>query len=248
MSLLFIYIAAALLVAVYYVAGPVLVYRRFKAATERDFFPFTTGEIESCTDDVFAERVAAVTGLGFVPVAHFHSPSGQSKIYTSVLFNYDTGEIANVTEISGLVEGPTPTPYRTHYVEFGTEYTDGYEINTNNCETLRVLEHPDKEIVALPGLNDVKKHYAVHRSLSADRLVKKPLPAPENVVRELHDSVSRTHQRFCDAGYFRLDASGDHYRPTVKGAIVMSYKLMWPMASIRKSRIRRRADQLIARV
>ena len=46
------------------------------------------------------------------------------------------------------------------------------------------------------------------------------------------------------AGRMRLDAAAGVYRPTLKGAYLMTWGLMWPMKAVRQWQMRNRSQAL----
>jgi hypothetical protein len=57
--------------------------------------------------------------------------------------------------------------------------------------------------------------------------------------------TNRERARFKECGYFYLDPEADCYRPTWKGAVLLTWKLLWPVSAIRRARIRRHAEALL---
>jgi hypothetical protein len=49
-------------------------------------------------------------------------------------------------------------------------------------------------------------------------------------------------------GYYRWDEAGQAFRPTWKGALLMTWKLLPPFRQVRESRMRRRSDRLMKEV
>jgi len=70
-----------------------------------------------------------------------------------------------------------------------------------------------------------------------------PVPLREGLVDYLVESVKREHRAQDQAGYFRL--SGAHYVPTLKGALIMTWKLLPPLSWHLKSKRDREARALL---
>jgi len=135
------------------------------------------------------------------------------------------------------------------YTEFSTSFDDETEVGTNNSSELPGYEcGPWKTLIQLPSCRDISFLYRVHRvalakygGLSRPRVIPDSLIASflsEEILRELHEQEER--------GYFFLDAMEGKYRPTFKGAFLMTWKLMWPLKPIREVLHSWRARKLLA--
>ena len=108
---------------------------------------------------------------------------------------------------------------------------------------------PEKQIFRLPHLTNLKHLYEVHRALTGQRLgVKKRLPLPGQEVDELIDGMKRDLAREEAFGRMALDASGEWYHPTMRGAIRGTLMLIWPVGMLRRMLQRRRGVRLAAEV
>src|SRR5215203_6120999 len=128
-----------------------------------------------------------------------------------------------------------------------TEFEDGPEIDTNNAPLPAILSPVlQKQVHSLPGIDDAATLYKVHRYLTSDvRGPVKPLPSKYRIAESMEIESVRTLRRQVEAGYFYLDKSRGTYRPTAVGAVLMSWKLLWPVGMIRAALMRRNAARLV---
>ena len=111
------------------------------------------------------------------------------------------------------------------------------------------MKVPEKQIFRLPHLTNLQHLYEVHRALTGQRLgANKRLALPGQEVRELIDGMKLDLAREAAFGRIALDASGEWYRPTMRGAIHSTLMLIWPIGMLRRKLQRRRGVRLAAEV
>lgn len=245
MSLSFILLITFLALIAPHVVGPILVYLMQRTPLLKEFYSLTDDEIASCTDSDFALRSAAVTALGFTPMENLQSISPGSKIFTTVFYNFSTLEAANVTEISAFRNESEVGATRVHYVEFCSSYDNDLEVNTNNSTQSTVFcRLPERQNHSLPTIVDPAVLYAIHRNFTSGIAAsRKPLPAGP-IEGEVQQEWGRVLRRQAEVGYFKYDESDQTFRPTAKGAILMSWKLIWPVGAIRRMQARSESERL----
>jgi hypothetical protein len=90
-------------------------------------------------------------------------------------------------------------------------------------------------------------HQAVCRRLGSGQ---KLLPLDEqfggDAVRYMADSIVEELEAAVAAGYMRLDKAAGTYKPTPKGALLMTYGELWPMKGFRLRRRLQRERELLA--
>jgi hypothetical protein len=109
---------------------------------------------------------------------------------------------------------------------FQTRFDDGTEVVTaNNQITAGLPPVPGVTALWLPEVCDPQRlgdvHDQVRDSLGAG---KKRLPVGPDPVAFLEAGRERMHAHFVDTGYFYLDAADCVYRPTWKGAVLMTWR------------------------
>ena len=194
----------------------------------------------------FASRSAAeLAPLGFVAAAHLRSDTsnGRQLTHVSIWTNRTAGDMAEV--ISVRVSGAMASS-GSSLVTFITRYRDGTSIITSNSKTPGIFRRNPKELsLRVPTTSDVALMYRVHRA-RVGRLGRSRgqpvLPAAGSEIEDHQDRNTRTMVYQVDAGYYRIDQDAGVYRPTWKGAFLMTWKLVQPFKSIRMSRVRRASE------
>ncbi|XOF32580.1 MAG: DUF3592 domain-containing protein [Candidatus Electrothrix sp. YB6] len=135
--------------------------------------------------------------------------------------------------------------------EFGSEF-NGLDISTNNN-----LQHPfvfperqDAKKYSFPNISDPGELYTIHRLLlrrdAQDAAPKTVADGAE--LDEVKKGIIREMERNVVDGYHRFDTASDAYRPTVKGAILMTWKMIWPLENILRARHTRKMERVLREV
>src|SRR4029077_19945672 len=99
----------------------------------------------------------------------------------------------------------------------------------------------------LPEIEGPRRLYEIHQATIAafghDAVIRKPvIDDPATFLRtNFHNDVAK----FAESGYYYLNAKRGVYRLTWKGAILMSFKILWPFNWVRELRRRGQAARLL---
>ena len=90
----------------------------------------------------------------------------------------------------------------------------------------------------------------VHRAALEDFAPgrKGTLPAPGEERSKLAESMTKELTAAADAGHMYLDHASDVYRPTWKGAFLMTWKCILPGTAILRARMRRKVAPILSQV
>jgi hypothetical protein len=216
--------------------GPILVYQTQKSAPAPRFTQFRLDDPPMWLPASYRPCVEQMAEIGFEPVAHLYNAGNVTGTRTSLTFflNHDEMDQAVVAHI--IAEPHVAT----FYFEFATEFWDGGEMCTNNSPHPSIFAKlPDKVIYRVPHLQDPRRLDGVHKALVSRRpRVGKKMPPQGQEEDSLCQSMARDLRRQAETGYLYLDDSGEWFRPTVKGAILMTWRLAWPVDPLR-SRLQR---------
>ena len=199
------------------------------------------------------ESVAAISpqleSLGFTNRGHFRIsrsvPNGgahvtlfenrQSRQYAKLFSTFSTaGGTRKVTSTS---------------LAFSTEFDDGLTLVTANRKTQpltpRIRTHEGS--LAVPWIGNPRRLYEIHNACithfgnSASR-ADIPIKDPIDFLR---NSQLKETAKFAESGYYYLDEDARVYRPTWRGAILMTWKLLWPAKPIRAALASRRSARVL---
>jgi hypothetical protein len=240
---------AAGLVALPFVLGPVLVRYTQKFTPAPGVTPISPDEFGLPPDvrEYFDRAENELRAVGF--------SRGQCALVEGVvtgatavltLFDHSGGDdLAMVTVIYGFVEneGVRQVQLQTRYVEFQTEYTDGSVLNTNNSSEENAFpQNPRQTLYQLPQITNSADLYKAHCQGKQDLggRAKKPYAPAERRLEVVAEEMAKVFSRQLETGYLFLSPD-NYYRPTWIGAVRMTWKLSWPVVSVRRYLRRRRA-------
>jgi hypothetical protein len=238
---------AALLLAPYWL-GPLAVRLATRHPAQPAFEPYDASRHR--VPDwalAFADQMAAALGrVGFTAAERFVESTWARHVtsFVTVLMNARSRDGAMV---AAIYTSQTPAARRVGYAEFTATLTDGRRLVTNNNATPSVYPAvPGKVVTQIPVVSDPARLHRVHEALAGRAgCAKEPLPTGADLVGRLSDAMTRTMQEQVQTGYMYFDAGARVYRPTWKGAALMSWKLLPPVRQIRRRRLERRARRLL---
>jgi hypothetical protein len=233
-----------------FLIGPVAIYFLNKQSANPQFTTFDLQNPPLPLPPSYMESLPLLAALGFQPVAHLFSGELGPNLRVVLTLYVNRRERETATVVHMLSELTSMTRQLHTYAEFSTEFDDGHAMNTSNS-TLPAFfaEVPEKQIFRLPNLTNLQHLYQVHRALTDQRLgANKRLALPGQEVAELIDDMKGDFAREAAFGRMALDASGEWYRPTMRGAIRSALILIWPMGMLRRMLQRRRGVRLAADV
>ena len=135
------------------------------------------------------------------------------------------------------------------YIDFITYRRDGGHRLTNNAPRPSPYPPvPQRELEMFPQVRDPARLARLHRALCARDGRPAPLPAEfrDDPMSYAADAVRREMMYQVTTGYLALDDRGEHLRPTLRGAALMTWKMLPPTSWFLARRIERRARFLIA--
>ena len=239
-----------LLYAIQFVLAPLVIYFSNKSSANPQFTTFDLANPPLQLPPSYLQSLRVLESLGFQPVAHLFTGvlATHSRVVITMYVNRTERDSASVVHI--LSEVQPMTRLLNTYTEFCTEFDDGHEMSTLNSKQAALFTAiPEKQIFRLPNLTNLQQLYEVHRAVTAQRLgANKRVALPGQEVNEFIDGVKRDLARQEAFGRMALDASGEWYRPTMRGAIHGTLMLIWPVGMLRRMLQRRRGVRLAAEV
>lgn len=195
----------------------------------------------------FMRQIAGrMASQGFEPSAYLRKVDAASGVVAHLmsLTNEATRETAGVLSVRSS-KSAARAP-KTH-VEFCTEFVSGEEIATHNCSFAFIMKpHPMKRMFRFAEVKDPLMLYALHRQVVERHRPRSEPFVPTRGTEHLHAAhgYEKSMKRQEEFGYLYLDAAGGAYRPTLKGAYLMTWKLVWPVKQLRETFARRGAAAL----
>jgi len=248
---LFILLGIALFV---YGGLPLLIYLTFKNEAKATLQPFAPQDqtLPHLVREHFKNACDELMPLGFEYIAGMRLPQMADNVMAIliVLVNREAGDAA--AAISIYAKSDEVWDLQTSYVEYSTRFRSGITINTQNSTALSAFPPAEDSLNhRFPTVRDARQLYEIHQRLMSTR------SADVKVMRldeEFHgDAVAfvRTalHVEMLEAakaGYLYLTSDEKHFRATVKGAWLMTWKELFPFKQIRRALSDRKAKQQLA--
>ena len=226
-----------------FVVAPVIIRFRHTHPASPEFEPINVGQLPPHVADSFTRFIHAMEADGFMFVGYFRQLAYMRNVgfFMTLLKNTVTGDIATIIFLfrkGGLV------PLTTSQIEFCTGFADGTEVNTNNGQYPSTFKtYPEKRIFKFPELHNPRLMYQLHRRLCANSApgIKSLKAADGKEAFQLSYGAVKEIRKQAEFGYFYLDEKSNLFRPTWKGAFLMTWKLAWPVGQLRKVAIKSRA-------
>ncbi|WP_435011537.1 hypothetical protein P12x_002850 [Tundrisphaera lichenicola] len=176
----------------------------------------------------------ALSRLGFVDHGLFFLADSNPNVttYVSLFGHQDSGTEAKRLDM--ILPAGAPIETTTH---FWTKFADGTQVITHNNVRPSLMPVPPKRRgFPFPDVQDPARLLALHRraiaevgEFSARSPIIQEDPAPW-ILR----TMAEEQEQLVKAGYFSFDEEAGVYRPTYRGAFVMTWKYLWPWGPIRK--------------
>jgi hypothetical protein len=201
---------------------------RFKAKLNPQLVP-----LESLPPDVqgfMSSRVAAIASLGFEPVGYVNVTmlTGTGS-FMALFSNARTLEWADISVVKSSKQ-------MKGYIEFITRCSDDSQVDTNTNSTAPVLSPaPSYHVFRFPQIKDPFTLYRAHRMLVQQNTggSRPELPPKGQELAELKRRLERYGVRQQERGYIYLDAAGENFRLTRKGALLGAWRSIWPISLVR---------------
>ena len=216
---------------VLFILGPIVLRAtfRYKVRVNPQAVP-----VESLPQDVrefMTKRLPGITALGFEPVSYVSlgSMAPNTQAYMALLSNSRTAEWADVSVVKAATK-------MRGYIEFITRCSDDSQVDTNTNSTAPVLfPSPRYHVFRFPQIKDAFTLYRAHRMLAQEKLggSRPELPQQGQELNELKRRLERYGPRQQERGYMYLEADGQSYRLTWKGAILGAWRSIWPISAVR---------------
>ncbi|MCI5130673.1 MAG: hypothetical protein D3904_03945 [Candidatus Electrothrix sp. EH2] len=224
------------------IIGPILIYFTLKQSAKPNIEPHDLNTFPQDVQDYFLQNISALEQQGFKAICYCISEPD-----TPMMLHFCLLKHANKQDIAMIVVGQNDI----RYTEFGSGFNE-LDISTNNN-----LQHPlvfperqDAKKYSFPNISDPGELYTIHRLLirrdAQDTTPKVVADGAElgevkkGMIREMEGNVAD--------GYYRFDTTSNAYRPTVKGAVLMTWKMIWPLKNIVQAKHTRKMERVLQEV
>jgi hypothetical protein len=233
-------LALAFFLVLPFIRGPIRVRLNNSHAEDTHFEP---------CDDHYLPRdvkwlIADLRDLGFVVRGRWQVVGHSSA--TAQMTVLEHPQTSDVSKILDTAAGSR----RSVSLLFQTCYQDGTETVTANNQIIAGLPAlPQVTVLWLPEVRDPRQLYDVHKQ-AGDALGpgKERRPIGEDAVAFLKEGSARIRAHHVQTGYYFLDKDRGVYRPTWKGAALITWRLLWPIRPLYRAWRRRRTSLLLQKL
>jgi hypothetical protein len=201
-------------------------------------------ELPPHVSSYFLTNAPTLASCGFTTLGsatHKNPESGQES-YVSLWVNQKTKDTVQIiTVVTPSATGQTKI---ASLVTFRTEHADDSAIVTSNTKSSGIFpKDPKVSSIRVAGLSDLSELYRLHRArISRDNTSRRPtLTKFVDTASRIQLEHTETFERLIEAGYYVFDAAADEYIPTIRGAFLMTYRLLPPFRQIQRMRKNRAA-------
>jgi hypothetical protein len=224
-----------------FVVGPVRMRARQWQAADPAYAPDDGARLPPAVGRV----AAAVRALGFRDRGTWrHDGSAQATGWAVLLEHPRAGDVAKVLVVLTRRGRVSVT------LAFQTRFAGGAQVVTSNSRVVAGFPPPPEVTSAwLPEVRNPPALYRVHERLrdavggTRGRIGVGPDPAGY-----LREGSARSQAAWVAAGYYRPDAARGVVRPTWKGAVLVTWRLTWPVKGLYRARRRRATRRLLDRL
>jgi hypothetical protein len=256
--------AIVLLIALLVYAGlPAIIHMTLKQPAEPQLIPFPLDHpnLPREVAQAFQTVIDQLRPAGFEPVTGLALPNQPSSVRSIMLFlvnreardyGYATMTYAG-TAAAEDTETPAAPPRGVFCVEIVSHFRYVTRLRTNNSgsDLGAVCPRGMRTTSQFPEVKDAGRLYRLHQALAArtglrDRVFRLDEEFHGDAAAAVGAFMVEAFAETVGPGYMYVSPVDRTYRPTWKGAFLMTWKMMWPMKVIRRAARDRKARRLLA--
>jgi hypothetical protein len=248
-------ILLCLVVVLPYAIGPPLIWLTQRQRAHPDPKPFDLDD--PTLPEEAAEHFAGIDedlrAFGFEAVAGMALPRQTAKVKPLVYLWVHRQERTVVDAACMYVRAQGATRLHMSYIGMGTRLRDGTVVRTTNSKVVGAFpKRPGYVSAAFPMVKSAGRLYRLHlarlgrEATTSPRILRLDEEFHGDAIAYLTKAMVEELEDATAAGFMRLSANREVYRPTWKGAFLMTWSQCWPIKAIRQQRRLRHAMQLLA--
>jgi hypothetical protein len=238
----------AYLIGAMYIYAPLKVRRQQSKDVEVHYWPIELPQLPPEVAQAFDDASRGLVACGFHPLGHLTHYTHNTEQNSYVSIWVDPSSLDHAQIIGVCTPSHSQAIRVATLVTFRTEFSDGTAIVTSNSASPGVFPR-DRNVSAVrcPGIRDFALLYRFHRArVDRDRAGRTAtLDRVKDARTRMQNEWTETYQRLIGAGYYSLDETRQRYVPTLKGAFLMTYRLLPPFKQIQKFRRDRLAERTL---
>lgn len=226
------WIIAALVIGFLNLLAPVALRYSFRLAAQCKLVQVPDEDLPLEVATIFRDHIPQMQSLGFELAGcyDFGMLTKDTRSYVAYSCNRKSNDFANVT--AQITSMDTAS-----YFEFSTRFPNGKTVETNTNWILPLTPaNPDITVFRFPKITEPKALYQLHNRLTekhAGGLWAQGESKGEEIQR-LVTVAENYGPRHAKIGYMCLADGGEFYRLTWKGALLMTWRGLWPTSLLRR--------------
>ena len=236
----YLWIDAALLLGVLYLAAPVVAKTFLRFSAHCKALQVSAGELPQNISKLFATGIPQFETLGFELIGCYDCGvlANDTRTYVAYFCDRRANDFASINSM-------VTAKGTASYFEFSSRFSNGLVFETNNNRFLPLTpSSPDARVFRFPAINNVQALFETHRQLlqkyAAGQWAQGEPRGQE--IQRLVRVVENYGPRHTRIGYMYPAEGGRSYRLTWKGAFLMTWRGLWPISPLR-NQLQRHAMQ-----
>jgi hypothetical protein len=221
---------ALLLIGMQYVAGPVVVWWTQKLPERYKFVRLDSEEFLTQRSNTFLRLHRELVAGSFGYIGSSELKMSLATMYFSIYYNPQT-------KLCCTLSSAHSKPASTTQIEFTQLFDDGSVVNVSNNPLFDIYPAWDRKIVyRFPNTNDFGELLS-----AANKLIEKETKSVKVGLKQgsefetIENYLTQEMMRLISMGLVSGKAVGGERHLTLKGAIIFTWKLCWPVKSILSS-------------
>jgi len=223
-----------------FITGPIRMWRRSWQDADLDYVL----DDETALPKGARRIVAWSRDLGFADLGTWiHLGANRATGRLALLEHPESLDVAKVLVVSTHSSESVSEVFQTRFAD-GTEAVTG-----NNRVTAGFPQLPGITAAWLPEIRVPEELCEVHGQLRDALARGQPrVGVGSDPAKFLRDGSHRIHANWVATGYYRLDEDCGVYRPTWKGAVLVTWRLLWPIKPLFRAWRRCQTSRLLHRL
>lgn len=212
-----------------HVLGPILVWRAERIPAAYDLRPIDVQCVIEMLDPGGMLAVEQLAALGFTPIVASEIVKPQSRVSFLLFRNPADPAAVNLTLAANAAQ-------KFSYVEFTQVFTGNTMLDVNTCPMASAFPaFPGKRVYRFPGMPTPELHAAFVKLRASLARANAPISSLSTAspLSDLSRRLDDETKKLINGGYLVRTAMDGAYRLTPKGAILFTWKFVWPWKSLR---------------
>lgn len=238
-----------------YILGPILIWKTLRQSAKPRIgtFPADDPKLPKKVAAYFRTVTEALEPLGFEVAEGLTLPEQTPNVKAIVLMYANRRDKVAAIASAMFAKEDGKTKLKTTYVEFATKYRDGNSLLTNNVDQISAFApRDDVTITRLPKVTEADRLYQIHKAMEkregnrSGKVFRLDEEFKGDAAAYLAAAMVEELDSQLEPGYLYLTSDEEEYRPTWKGAFLMTWGQLPPFKNLAESRRDREARYLLA--